>query len=77
MGEEVTLPASCLDCGLDYGEFGMDLLLPRSQWLDIHPADGGLLCPTCIVRRAGKLPHAIAVHAVIEIASPVKPEPTT
>lgn len=59
--------AKCLDCGLDYDDFGMDLLLPRHQWLEIHPDEGGLLCALCIVRRASKLTGAVAMHGVIGI----------
>lgn len=60
--------ACCLDCGLPYSDFPLDLLLPRSQWLEIHPEDGGLLCAACIVRRiAEKMKGATAVHAVVEI----------
>lgn len=60
--------AKCLDCGLDYAAFPMDLLLPRWQWLLIHPDEGGLLCAQCIMTRASKLPGAVAVHAVIGMA---------
>jgi hypothetical protein len=65
-------PAKCLDCGLDYDQFGMDVLLPRHQWLTIHPADDGLLCALCITRRAARVPGAVALHVVIAIA----PHPT-
>ena len=35
--------AACLDCGLDYyRDFPLDVLLPRAQWLLIHPADHGV-----------------------------------
>jgi hypothetical protein len=61
-------PAACLDCGLDYSEFAMDVLLPRSQWLDIHPDEHGLLCARCIVKRAAKMPGAISLQAVIAYA---------
>lgn len=60
--------AQCLDCGLDYAAFGLDLLLPRAQWLLIHPSDGGLLCARCLVVRAANVSGATAIHAVIEIA---------
>lgn len=74
------LKAECYDCGLPYQNFGLDLLVPRSQWLEIinldpplHPEDpnndGGLLCASCIVKRAGRLGGSSAVHAVIEFAS--------
>lgn len=60
--------AVCLDCGLDYSAFGMDVLLPRWQWLLIHPDEGGLLCARCIVLRASRLPGAVGLEAVIGIA---------
>lgn len=66
-GSPETLPAQCLDCGLDYSKFPMDVILPRPQWLEIHPEDGGLLCAACIVKRAAKVPGATCLHAIIEI----------
>lgn len=62
------MDAICMDCGLDYDKFPLDVILPRSQWLEIHPADGGLLCAQCIVGRAAKINGATCIHAVIEIA---------
>lgn len=62
------LSPACLDCGLPYSEFQLDLLLPRAQWLEIHPAEHGLLCAQCMVRRASRLPGASVIHAVIEIS---------
>lgn len=59
---------SCLDCDLPYTQFEMDLVLPRSQWLEINPTEDGLLCAACIVKRCAKVPGASVVHAVIEIA---------
>jgi hypothetical protein len=64
---------ACLDCGRSYMEFPLDLNLPRGQWLLIHPDDGGLLCASCIVARAAKIPGATVVHAVIEITPVVGP----
>lgn len=60
--------AACLDCGLPYSEFPLDVSLPRSQWLEIHPAEHGLLCAACIVRRASKVPGCTVVHVILEIA---------
>jgi hypothetical protein len=71
-GDPPVPPAICLDCGLDYADFPMDLLLPRWQWLLIHPADSGLLCAQCITKRAAKVPGAVALHAVIGIVPPDK-----
>ena len=59
--------AECDDCGLDYSDFPIDVLLPRHQWLTIHP-NNGLLCAACIVKRAAKVRGAIVVHMIIEIA---------
>ena len=56
----------CMDCGKPYADFGLDTTLPDEQWLRIHPDDGGVLCANCIVERASKLPHVIAIRAVIE-----------
>lgn len=61
-------PAVCLDCGLAYAHFPLDVILPRPQWLTIHPADHGLLCAGCIATRASKVPGATCLHAIIEIA---------
>ena len=52
----------CLDCGCDYAAtMALSLLIPREQWLLIHPEDGGVLCANCILRRAEKLPGAINI----------------
>ena len=56
----------CMDCGVPYREFPLDTTLPDEQWRMIHDSDGGVLCASCIVRRAAKLPGVIAVRAVIE-----------
>lgn len=63
----MTIPARCLDCGLPYSEFPLDVILPRSQWLDIHPNENGLLCAACIVKRCAKIPGATVVRAIVEI----------
>ena len=64
--EEV--PLACRDCGATYHEFPLDTTLPDDQWLLINKGYGGVLCASCIVRRAGKLPQAVAVRACIEFA---------
>ena len=63
-------PVGCLDCGMPYGgQDWLDLVLPRWQWLEIHPADGGVLCANCIVKRASKIPGAVSIHATIGISA--------
>lgn len=51
--------AGCYDCGRRYGnEYGFpDLIIPNSMWRQISPTgdEGGLLCPSCIVKRVAAL----------------------
>ena len=56
----------CVDCARPYPH-GLDLVLTKKQWLMIHPDDGGVLCPSCIVNRAAKLDGAISVYGHIEL----------
>lgn len=46
----------CVDCGRKYGdEYGFpDLVVPNAVWQKISPPgdEGGLLCPSCMCRRA-------------------------
>jgi hypothetical protein len=55
---------ACYDCGRCYGdEYGFpDLVLPNDVWAKISPRgdEGGLLCPSCICRRA----HALGMSGV-------------
>lgn len=51
---EAPCVASCADCGLAYSAFGVDLVLADQDWKRIAP-DDGLLCATCICRRADKV----------------------
>lgn len=59
---------TCMDCPLPYSEFPLDAILPRSQWLEINPLEGGLLCPNCMWRRLAKIKGAIVMHMFLEIA---------
>lgn len=59
----------CLDCERPYSEFGMDVHLPRSQWLAIHPDEGGVLCAQCIVNRVSqKMDGATVIHLIVEVS---------
>lgn len=61
--------AACLDCGLPYAEFPMDLHLPRAQWLAIHPDEHGVICAACIVKRVkARIPRATVCHLIVEVA---------
>ena len=57
----------CLDCKTEVPS--IDLAIPRQQWLLIHPDDGGVLCPNCILKRAAKLPNVINLTARITFAN--------
>lgn len=59
----------CEDCGLPYSEFGLDTTLPNLQWEMIHPENdgGGVLCASCMVKRATKIKGVIAARMVFEI----------
>lgn len=62
----------CLDCNLPYRDFGLDTVLPDDQWAQlIAPLhrEGGILCASCIVKRASRLKGGpIVMHAWIEMA---------
>lgn len=58
-----------MDCGLDYGQYPLDVVLSKEQWLLIHPDDGGVLCGNCIVARAAKLPSVINLTVRITFAA--------
>jgi hypothetical protein len=57
---------ACLDCGRRYGdEYGFpDLIVDDATWELIHPgSDGaGLLCPSCMCRRAHKAGIRVAAR---------------
>lgn len=59
--------AVCMDCGLEYSKMGLDLVLPRAQWLEINPNEGGILCANCIVKRCENVKGACCVHGIIEV----------
>jgi hypothetical protein len=60
---------ACLDCGMLYRDFPLDVNLSRGQWLLIHPDDGGVLCANCIVRRVReRIPSATVCHLVVEVS---------
>lgn len=68
MTEQLVLfPTGCYDCGLPYKEFGLDVILPRSQWLVVCPEENALLCAQCIINRASKIPSISVVHATLEV----------
>jgi hypothetical protein len=62
------MKAACLDCGLPYTDFPLDVVLPRAQWLAIHPQEHGVLCAACIVKRAARVHNCTVVHAILEVA---------
>ena len=59
----------CMDCGLDYSEFGVDFTFPHEEWTQINPEENGILCANCMIIRASKLPGIIAVRGYMEFAN--------
>ncbi len=58
----------CEDCGTPYKDLGLDMVLPDELWLMIHPEGmGGILCASCIVKRAEELEGTTVVLAEIDI----------
>lgn len=68
IGDAPDTSAQCADCRLPYADFGLDVVLPRAQWLLINPEDRGVLCAMCIVKRARQVKGCTVIHAVLEIA---------
>ncbi len=66
----------CMDCVVRYGDFPLDTTLPDAQWKQINPTEGGVLCASCLVSRASKLPGAVAVRAQIEFDGRSQPVPS-
>lgn len=56
----------CRDCGSP--EPPIDTVLTGLQWEIVCP-DGGILCASCIVKRAAKLPHVVDVVARIQFVN--------
>ncbi len=58
---------ACFDCGRRYGDaFGFpDLVVAPEVWARISPTgdDGGLLCPSCICRRA----HGAGIEGAVAV----------
>lgn len=64
--DEPILSVVCMDCQKPSAP--MDFVIPRIQWLLIHPEDDGYLCANCMVLRANKLPGVINITGVITFA---------
>lgn len=76
--QETTL--RCMDCQAVYSEFPLDTTIPDEQWRLIHNNEGGVLCASCIVKRAAKLPGVVAIRARIdfgEAPAAESPAPST
>ncbi len=61
-------PVGCIDCGMSYLDFPMDVVLPHDQWALISGRDdgGGILCANCIVKRAAKLQRFTVARLTLE-----------
>ena len=60
---------ACYDCGAPYESLGLDVVLPLEQWFLISPTgnDGGILCGSCIAKRASDIPGATAIFATVVV----------
>ena len=58
---------SCHDCGSPDSEMPLDSVLTLKQWQMICPEDG-MLCASCIIRRASKLPGIINICLRLQFA---------
>lgn len=65
---EIVPSLDCMDCGEPNAEMPINTTLPHDQWRRIHDSEGGILCASCIVRRAAKLPRVIACRMRFEFA---------
>ena len=54
--------ARCLDCGMSYEKFELDIRLSNKDWKTIHPNIDGILCANCVVKRASKLDDVLIVE---------------
>ena len=61
-GKQELSEVDCLDCGREYPH-GLDMVLTRKQWLMVNPDCDGVLCPSCLVNRAGKIEGSLSVYA--------------
>lgn len=83
--ERRRMKGCCLDCGRKYGdEFGFpDLMVPHEIWALLSPThdEGGLLCPSCMCRRAADLgmervpAQFVSGPFCCDAASPAPPAP--
>lgn len=66
--ESTAVCPGCDDCGIDYSEFFMDVVLPNDQWelVSGNSEGGGLLCAACIVKRAAALDVFTVAKMVLE-----------
>lgn len=69
-----SIKVGCLDCYAPY-PFGLDLVLPDQQWNHLVPGGVGLLCPSCISKRAGLLSGATVILAWIDHFDWTAPRP--
>lgn len=73
--QETVDNTDCIDCNIKILPISFNL--SREQWLLIHPSDGGILCPNCIIKRASKLPNVINITGKITFAEDYNHEHTT
>ena len=55
----------CIDCGIEYKDLGVDVVLPDQQWKYICP-ENGILCANCISKRASNIEGATVMYVWID-----------
>ena len=58
----------CADCGKPYRDFPLDVVLPDHQWalLSGRNDGGGIICASCIIERAAKMPGITVAKMTLE-----------
>lgn len=56
MDSETNRPLHCMECGLLYKEFGIDVNVPDDQWVLLmgRPAGDGMMCGACLIEAGAK-----------------------
>jgi len=56
----------CMDCGLPYSEFPLDVVVEDGVWTKLVGHPGGVLCAQCLVTRGAELPGVTVAKLVFE-----------
>lgn len=68
--ERVQYIGKCADCGMDYNDFVIDMVIQNKLWEMINPTyhkGCGLLCPNCICARLAEL-GLCSVNVIVDLS---------